>query len=169
MPRRLNIAFFGSNLLSADQNSPAAFYRGLVRALSEKGHRITFYEPEIEDAPAPKYQGARIITFGPEDESALEALEHAEESDLIVKCSGVGICDDLLEAAVLELKRPETLVAFLDADAPATLDRIQPVMDEIRSAVMARLSDTQLVEATRLLDLVLEGVVEVPGLAHQPA
>lgn len=125
MPRRLNIAFFGSNLLSADQNSPAAFYRGLVRALSEKGHRITFYEPEIEDAPAPKYQGARIITFGPEDESALEALEHAEESDLIVKCSGVGICDDLLEAAVLELKRPETLVAFLDLDAPATLDRIQ--------------------------------------------
>src|SRR6202000_698686 len=53
-----------------------------------------------------------------------DALEQAEESDLIIKCSGVGVFDDLLEAAVLELKKPETLFAFLDMDAPGTLERI---------------------------------------------
>lgn len=126
MGQRLNIALFGSSLHSTEQNSPAAFYRGLIRALSERGHRITFYEPEVEDAPAPpKFQWARVVSYTGDDESALDALEHAEESDLILKCSGAGVCDDLLDAAVLEMKRPETLVAFFDLDAPATLDRIQ--------------------------------------------
>jgi spore maturation protein CgeB len=126
MGHRLNISFFGSSLLSAEQNSPSAYFRGLVRALSERGHRVTFYEPEAEGGlDTSKPQWARLISYEPDDESALDALEHAEESDLIVKCSNVGVCDDLLEAAVLELKRPETLVAFLDVDAPATLDRIQ--------------------------------------------
>src|SRR5204863_640753 len=37
----------------------------------------------------------------------------------------VGVFDGLLEAAVLELKCSETRVAFLDVDAPATLERIQ--------------------------------------------
>src|SRR6185437_10607111 len=36
----------------------------------------------------------------------------------------VGVNDALLEAGVLELKKPETLVAFLDVAATATLDRI---------------------------------------------
>jgi spore maturation protein CgeB len=129
MRRRLNIAFFGSSLVSAYQNRAAAYYRGLTRALSEHGHRITFYEPEIEerrqhrDLADPHW--ARVVTYGATDEDALNALERAEQSDLILKCSEVGVFDDLLEAAVLELKTPETLVAFLDVDAPATLDRLQ--------------------------------------------
>ncbi len=128
MSQRLNISFFGSSLASAYRNYPAAYYRGLIRALSERGHRITFYEPEdaerLEHRDLPKPGWARVMEYEATDESALEALEQAEESDLIIKCSGVGVCDDLLEAAVLELKKPETLVAFLDVNAPATLDRI---------------------------------------------
>ena len=128
MSRRLNISFFGSSLLSAHQNCQVPYYRGLIRALSERGHRITFYEPAADDRPKPadiaKPHWAKVLVYPPSDESTLDALEHAEESDLIIKCSGVGVCDDLLEAAVLELKKPETFVAFLDMNAPATLDRI---------------------------------------------
>jgi spore maturation protein CgeB len=125
----LNISFFGSSLVSAHWNGAAPYYRGLIRALAERGHRVTFYEPDAydrqqhRDIPDPDW--ARVIVYEASDECALEALEHAENSDLIIKCSGVGVFDDLLEAAVLELKKPETLVAFLDMDAPATLDRIQ--------------------------------------------
>ena len=125
---RLNIAIFGSSLVSAYQNRPAAYFRGLVRALSECGHRVTFYEPNIaerlkhRDLANPHW--AKVVIYGANDEAALDALERAEESDLIIKCSGVGECDDLLEAAVLELKRPETLVAFLDTNPCATLERI---------------------------------------------
>jgi spore maturation protein CgeB len=129
MSHRLNISFFGSSLLSAQRNPAAAYYRGLIRALSERGHRITFYEPDAEDEEKPrdipKPSWARVVAYPASDESVLDALEQAEESDLIVKCSSVGMFDELLEAAVLELKRPETLVAFLDVDAPATLERLR--------------------------------------------
>lgn len=126
---RLNISFFGSSLVSAYWNGAATYYRGLIRALAERGHRVTFYEPDAyerqqhRDIPDPDW--ARVVVYEASDERALEALEQAESSDLIIKCGGVGVFDDLLEAAVLELKNPETLVAFLDVDAPATLDRIQ--------------------------------------------
>jgi glycine C-acetyltransferase len=46
MTAPLQIAFFGSSLLSAYWNGAATYYRGIVRALSDRGHRITFYEPD---------------------------------------------------------------------------------------------------------------------------
>jgi spore maturation protein CgeB len=52
-------------------------------------------------------------------------VEDAGRADLIVKASGVGVFDRLLEAAVLDLKCASNLVVFWDVDAPATLDRVQ--------------------------------------------
>jgi spore maturation protein CgeB len=43
----------------------------------------------------------------------------------VVKASGVGVFDELLEREVLALRRPGNLVAFWDVDAPATLERVQ--------------------------------------------
>ena len=125
---RLNISFFGPSLVSAVRNPAAAYHRGLIRALADRGHRITFYEPKPEgvkqrDIPNPNW--AKVVTYPATDESVLDTLEKAEESDLIVKCSSVGVFDELLEAAVLEMKRPGTSVAFLDSDAPATLERLR--------------------------------------------
>jgi spore maturation protein CgeB len=134
MNQRLNISFFGSSLVSAYWNGAATYYRGLIRALSEHGHRVTFYEPDAyqrqqhRDMPDPDW--ARDVVYPATEESALRMLEQAKESDLIIKCSGVGVFDSLLEAAVLEFQKPETLVAFLDVDAPATLDRIQNDLED---------------------------------------
>jgi spore maturation protein CgeB len=128
MNHHLNISFFGSSLVSAYWNGAATYYRGLIRALSERGHRVTFYEPDAyerqqhRDMKDPDW--ASVVVYQATEDSALAALEQAIESDLVIKCSGVGVFDELLEAAVVELKKPETLVAFLDVDAPATLDRI---------------------------------------------
>ena len=41
-----SIAFFGSSLVSAYWNGAATCYRGIIRALAERGHRVTFYEPD---------------------------------------------------------------------------------------------------------------------------
>ena len=130
MPAGLDIAFFGSSLVSAYWNGAATYYRGIIRALSGRGHRVTFYEPnaygrqEHRDIPDPKW--ARVVVYsGDTEDAALHAVEQARGADLIVKASGIGIFDTLLEAAVLDLQRPETLVAFWDVDAPATLDRIE--------------------------------------------
>ena len=126
----MRIAFFGSSLVSAYWNGAATYYRGLVRALSERGHRVTFYEPDAygrqqhRDLDDPPW--ARVVVYpGEGDEHALAMVERAKGADLVVKASGVGVFDVLLEKAVLELQSPATLVAFWDVDAPATLDRLR--------------------------------------------
>ena len=44
-----DIRFFGSSLVSAYWNGAATYYRGILRALAARGHRITFYEPDVYD------------------------------------------------------------------------------------------------------------------------
>ncbi|HEY0867244.1 MAG TPA: glycosyltransferase [Fimbriimonas sp.] len=137
----MKIAFFGSSLVSAYWNGAATYYRGIVRALHERGHEITFYEPdaygrqEHRDIPDPDW--ARVVVYSGEGEDGvMRALEEARDADLIVKASGVGVFDELLEAQVAGLKRPSNLVAFWDVDAPATLDRVNgDPADPFRSSI----------------------------------
>ena len=130
MTRRLKISLFGSSLVSAYWNGAATYYRGLVRAMSQRGHRITFYEPDAyerqqhRDIPDPDW--ARVVVYPCQAErDVLERLEDACGSDVVIKASGVGVFDELLEREVLSLKGEKTLVAYLDVDAPATLDRMR--------------------------------------------
>jgi spore maturation protein CgeB len=139
----MNIAFFGSSLVSAYWNGAATYYRGMVRALHERGHHITFYEPDafgrqqhrdIEDPP-----WASVVVYPAQQEAdALGAVEHARGADLVVKASGVGVFDELLERAVLDLQGPDCLVAFWDVDAPATLDRMNGDADDPLRALVPR-------------------------------
>ena len=129
MSARLNIAFFGSSLVSAYWNGAATYYRGIIRALHERGHRVTFYEPDAygrqqhRDIPDPPW--AKVVVYTAENETELyQALEEAHEADVVVKASGVGVFDELLEAEVLNLQSSERTVLFWDVDAPATLDRV---------------------------------------------
>lgn len=130
MKQALNIAFFGSSLVSAYWNGAATYYRGLIRALHERGHHITFYEPDAyerqqhRDILDPDWVSV-VIYSGQDEGEALRTLELARGSDLIIKASGVGVFDELLEQAILQLRAPNSLVAFMDVDAPATLERIQ--------------------------------------------
>jgi len=129
MTTGLNVAFFGSSLVSAYWNGAATYYRGIIRALSERGHRVTFYEPDAferqqhRDMADPDW--ARVVVYPADERGVLRVLDDARGADLIVKASGVGVFDELLEAAVLEVKRPGSLAVFWDVDAPATLDRME--------------------------------------------
>jgi spore maturation protein CgeB len=123
----MRISFFGSSLVSAYWNGAATYYRGLLKALAERGHAITFYEPDaferqahrdIDDPP-----WAQVVVYPARREAALAALRAAAEADVIVKASGVGVFDELLEAEVLRLQGPGRTVIFWDVDAPATLER----------------------------------------------
>ncbi|MDP1601768.1 MAG: glycosyltransferase [Legionella sp.] len=139
----MKIAFFGSSLVSAYWNGAATYYRGMIRALHERGHRVTFYEPDafgrqqhrdIEDPP-----WAQVVVYpadGPAD--ALQAVQQARGADLVVKASGVGVFDAVLEQAVLELQSPGCRVAFWDVDAPATLDRMNADPDDSLRALVPR-------------------------------
>jgi spore maturation protein CgeB len=126
--RALDIRFFGSSLVSAYWNGAATYYRGILRALAERGHRITFYEPDAyerqrhRDLDDPPW--ARVVVYQDRPQAAAAALADAAGADLVVKASGVGVYDAFLEAEVLGLRRAGTWVAFWDVDAPATLERL---------------------------------------------
>jgi spore maturation protein CgeB len=126
MRRKFHIAFFGSSLVSAYWNGAATYYRGIIRALYDRGHRVTFYEPDVYDRQSHRDIAdppwAKVVVYQKEDVYA--ALEAARGADVIVKASGVGVHDELLEREVLSLRRPDNLVVFWDVDAPATLERV---------------------------------------------
>jgi spore maturation protein CgeB len=125
----MNIAWFGSSLVSAYWNGAATYYRGIIRALAARGHRVTFYEPDAferqahRDIDDPSWAAVKV--YPATVDGARRMLDRARGADLVVKASGVGVLDGLLEAAVLDLQSATTLVAFWDVDAPATLDRMQ--------------------------------------------
>jgi spore maturation protein CgeB len=125
----MDIAFFGSSIVSSYWNGAATYYRGIARSMHERRHAITFYEPDAwerqqnRDMADPSW--ANVMVYSATRSSALRAVESARNADMIVKASGVGVFDDLLEEAVLNLKRASNLVIFWDVDAAATLERLR--------------------------------------------
>lgn len=128
MKKRLNIAFFGSSLVSAYWNGAATYYRGIIKTLYQQGHQVTFYEPDAfgrqanRDIPDPSY--AKVVVYQPTLDEVNKCLENAQTADIIIKASGVGVFDQELEEGVLRNKKPNQQVIFWDVDAPATLDRM---------------------------------------------
>jgi spore maturation protein CgeB len=125
----MRIAFFGSSLVSAYWNGACTYYRGIIRALHERGHDVTFFEPDAYDRQAhrdiadPPY--ARVVVYEPTSERVVrDVVARAQEADVVVKTSGVGVFDDVLEEAVLDLGGDATRI-FWDVDAPATLGAME--------------------------------------------
>jgi spore maturation protein CgeB len=124
----LNIAFFGSSLVSAYWNGAATYYRGMIRALHERGHRVTFYEPDAferqahRDIEDPSW--CRVVVYDANTDAMERALSDARDADVIIKASGVGVLDEELEREVLRLRRDSNTIVFWDVDAPATLERV---------------------------------------------
>jgi spore maturation protein CgeB len=136
----MRLAFFGSSLVSCYWNGAATYYRGLLRGLDELGHRIVFYEPDAygrqqnRDLEAdPEY--ARVVVYRTEGEREELMARALEESDWVIKCSGVGVWDAELERA-LAWNPGGAMRAYLDVDAPATLSRIAAEPgDPLRDAI----------------------------------
>ena len=124
----MKIAFWGSSLVSAYWNGAATYYRGILRALAQRGHRITFFEPDAydrqkhRDIPDPEW--ARVIVYDPNDLLGVNRhLSSSARCDVVVKASGVGVLDEFLESRISSLAPPACKI-FWDVDAPATLDRL---------------------------------------------
>jgi spore maturation protein CgeB len=124
----MRIFVFGSSITSSYWNGAATYYRGIYRNLASLEHDITFAEPDIynrqQNRDISEVEYANVIVYQtPRDLDDLLAL--AGTADLIIKHSGVGADDELLERRVLEFKSRHRFVAFWDVDAPATLDRVE--------------------------------------------
>lgn len=128
------MAFFGSSLVSSYWNGAATYYRGLIRALHAHGWQVTFFEPDAyerqahRDMPDPPW--ARVIIYSATDDGVQRALDAASSMDVIVKASGVGVFDEFLDAAVLQMRGPDQIAIYWDVDAPATLERVRANADD---------------------------------------
>lgn len=125
----MNIAFYGSSLLSSYWNGAATYYRGILRALAERGHRITFYEPDAfdrqqhRDIDPPEW--AEVVVWPATPEGLAGVLAEAGAADVVIKANGVGVYDRELLEGVLARAAPHALRIFWDVDAAATLDEMR--------------------------------------------
>jgi spore maturation protein CgeB len=124
----MKIYVIGSSITSCYWNGAATYYRGIYKNLNRLGHEITFAEPDVynrqqnRDCSEIEYATVRVYQT-PRDLDTV--LAEACGSDLVIKHSGVGADDELLEREVLQCGSPSTRVAFWDVDAPATLARVE--------------------------------------------
>jgi spore maturation protein CgeB len=119
---------FGSSITSSYWNGAATYYRGIYKQLHALGHQITFAEPDaygrLQNRDAGDFSYVKTVVY--KDTNDIPAmLRQAAECDIVVKHSGVGVFDELLEEQVLECRSDSTRVAFWDVDAPATLSRVE--------------------------------------------
>jgi spore maturation protein CgeB len=124
----MRIFVFGSSITSSYWNGAATYYRGIYKQLHSLGHRITFAEPDAYGRQQNRDRGdfTYVSTIVYKDAEEIPALlRQAAESDLVIKHSGVGVFDQILEEKVLECRSENTRVAFWDVDAPATLARME--------------------------------------------
>lgn len=125
----MKIAFYGSSLLSSYWNGAATYYRGILRALGERGYDITFYEPDAfdrqrhRDIDPPAY--AKSVVYPATAEALRGVLAEAATADIVVKANGVGVFDRELLEGIVAHARPDALKIFWDVDAAATLDEMR--------------------------------------------
>jgi len=138
----MNIAFYGSSLLSSYWNGAATYYRGLLGALAQQGYGITFYEPDAFDRQSHRDidppDWARVVVYPATTGGVQAVLAEAAQADIVVKASGVGVFDDELLAGILRHARSGAIRAFMDVDAPATLAAIRDdISHPMRRALVA--------------------------------
>jgi spore maturation protein CgeB len=124
----MNIAFFGSSLVSSYWNGAATYYRGLLKEIAALGHAITFFEPDAFERQAHRDiddpEWASVVVYPPTEDGWQQSLAHAaQSSDLLIKASGVGVFDTELENAMVDIPS-RALRIYWDVDAPATLQAI---------------------------------------------
>jgi spore maturation protein CgeB len=123
----VKIFVFGASILTSYWNGAATYYRGIYKYLARRGHQITFASPDAFGRQQHHDEGdfsyVNAVVYQPTiDIDAM--LDSASDADVVVKHSGLGVDDDLLERRIPELQS-HCAVVFWDVDAPATLGRIQ--------------------------------------------
>lgn len=123
----MKIFVFGSSIVSSYWNGAATYYRGVYKYLARRGHEITFAEPDAYDrqkhVDPGDYSWVRSVVYRPNTDID-KMLALAAGADVVIKHSGLGVDDALLEHRVPELAGG-SLVIFWDVDAPATIGRLR--------------------------------------------
>ncbi len=122
----MKIFAFGSSIVSSYWNGAATYYRGCYKYLARLSHTIVFAEPDAygrqQHRDSDDFSYVESVVYQPGTDLD-RMLSLAADADIVVKHSGIGIDDAMIEQRILELQG-HSAVVFWDVDAPATLTRM---------------------------------------------
>lgn len=123
----MRFAVFGLTIRSSWGNAHAAHWRGLLRALARRGHRIVFFERDLPVYAAhrdpARREGIDLVLYDDWPATRSRAARAVAESDVAIVASS---CPDALDATDLVLdERGSRLRVFYDLDALVTLRRLR--------------------------------------------
>ena len=122
----MKIVIFGLTISSSWGNGHATLWRGLCRALADRGHDVTFFERDVpyyashRDASDPA--GCRLELYADWAAVRRRAAGAAADADVAIVTS---YCPDGRQASALVLESTARLRVFYDLDTGVTLSRIR--------------------------------------------
>jgi spore maturation protein CgeB len=122
----MNIAIFGLSISSSWGNGHATIWRGLVRALIEKKHNVTFFEKNTSYYAQNRdffgMNGLNLVLYNSWAEIELTAANILNTVDIGIVTS---YCPDAIVATDLILCREVPLNIFYDLDAAVTIKKME--------------------------------------------
>lgn len=121
----MKLVVFGLTVSSSWGNGHATLWRGLIRALARRGHRVVFFERDV-----PYYAANRdlyelpygtLVLYPDWDSAVPTARAHLEDADVAIVTS---YQPDAHAATDLMLDSAVPLRVFYDLDTPVTLDAL---------------------------------------------
>jgi len=122
----LKIVIFGLSITSSWGNGHATTFRALARALHDRGHRIIFYEHDLEwyasnrDMPEPPFCDVRLYDSWATIRKS--AMVEVNDADVAVVGSyfpdGLAVIEELADSLV-------PVKAFYDIDTPITVSQLR--------------------------------------------
>lgn len=121
----MKLVVFGLTMSSSWGNGHATIWRGLVRGLAQRGHRVVFFERDVpyyashRDLTDPA--GAELVIYGSWEEIRKRAEIETDGADAAVVTS---FCPDAIDACSLVLSS-KAVKCFYDLDTPVTLKALE--------------------------------------------
>lgn len=122
----MNIAIFGLSISSSWGNGHATIWRGLVRALLDKKHKVTFFEKNVpyyeQNRDFWGMEGLNLVIYNSWSQIEMSAASILNTIDVSIITS---YCPDALAASDLVLCREVPISIFYDLDAAVTIDAVE--------------------------------------------
>ena len=121
----MKITVFGLSVSSSWGNGHATLWRGLLKALHRRGHKVVFFERDVpyyaQNRDLFEIPGGELVLYADWDEARALAARHLSDSDVGMVTS---YCPDGVAAAEAVLSSPVACRVFYDLDTPVTLSRL---------------------------------------------
>lgn len=122
----MKLVIFGLTISSSWGNGHATLWRGLCRALAERGHTLVFFERDVpyyaSNRDLTRWRDGELCLFREWSEIETRARREADDADVVMVTS---YCPDGLAATDLVTTSKAPLKVFYDLDTPVTLEALE--------------------------------------------